>query len=126
MPAKRRWIDPLTGDHVVESGGPREDDTSASAVVLRLRTKRGTMAVLPAFGSRLHKITKASTPAERLAEAYAREALGDLVRAGTIRDVRVKASTVAISGGAALTLEIAFRDTAGDQRTVRYRHQLTS
>lgn len=122
--AARRWIDPDSGDYVVENGGPRGDDTRASKIVLRLRMRRGSCAVLPRFGSRLHLITANAAGSLRMAEAYAREAIADLIRSGEIRDVKITASVISESGTTALGLDVSFRDTDQDRRTARYTHRL--
>lgn len=121
--ARRRWIDPQTGDYVVENGGPRADDTRASKVVLRLRMRRGSCPVLPTLGSRLHLITSNVPGATRLAKAYGREALKDLITSGEIRDVEVEASVITVSGTTALALEVSFCDTDQDRRAVPYTHR---
>lgn len=121
MPAKaRRWLDPMTGDYVVERGGPRGDDGHASSIVLRLRMHRGTCGALPTFGSRLHTIQKATKGSSRLAESYVLEALEDLIQPKTIRDVDVDVTVAPVSGGAALLIEVSYTDSAGDSRSVTY------
>lgn len=122
----QRWIDPLTGDYVVENGGPRGDSSMASQVVLRLRTRRGSCVVMPTLGSRLHLITRRVPGADRLAAAYVREALDDLVERRSIRDLKVTVESVSSGGGAALLITVSFRDTSADQRSVRYLHRLAS
>jgi len=120
--AARRWIEPLTGDYVVERGGPRSDSTRASQVLLRLRMKRGTCAVRPQLGSRLHTIRKATAGAARLADGYALESLDDLIRSEAIRNVRVT-STVYVQP-AAIGIEVAFEDSSSETRTVTYTSQI--
>lgn len=122
MAAKaRRWLDPMTGDYVVESGGPRGDTTRASQVLLRLRMHRGSCAVMPTLGSRLHMIRKATPGAARLATSYVFEALDDLIRARLIREVDVTVDIVSVPGaGAALAINVSFLDTSSDQRSVAF------
>jgi phage gp46-like protein len=122
--ATRRWIDPTSGDYVVENGGPRADATRASKILLRLRMRRGTCAVLPSLGSRLYLVTSMTPGAERQARAYAREAIADLIRAGEIRDVAVEAKARMVAGTASLEIEVSFTDTDGDRRSVPYTHRL--
>lgn len=110
----------MTGDYVVESGGPRGDDGHASQIVLRLRTKRGTCGAKPDFGSRLHTIQKATRGAARLAVGYVYEAIDDLIRSRVIRNVVVNVTVEKVSGGAALLIEISYSDSAGDSRNVTY------
>ena len=124
MPAARRWLDPMTGDYVVERGSPRADDTNASNILLRLRMRRGSMPLLPTFGSRLHLITRNAQSALRLAEHYAYEAIEDLVRDGSIRGVVVKAESLSKNGGAFLAVTVSFSDSAADARTVQYERRL--
>lgn len=118
MPAARRDIDPMTGDYVLESGGPRNDSGRTSKVVFRLRKRRGTG--LTKGGSRLYTITKNTGGALRLAEHYAHEAVEDLVALGEIRDVVATATTFLDNGTAALVVEVSFTDTDGDRRVAKY------
>jgi len=120
----RRWIDPETGDYVVESGRPRADTTLASAVLLRLRMRRGSCPLLPTLGSRLYLIRKNTESALRLAKHYAFEALDDLIRDERITNVAVETEAISIDGGAALGVTVSFTDGAGDQRTVQYQRRL--
>lgn len=117
--AQRRWLDPSTRDYVVERGGPRADATRASKVLLRMTMKRGSCAVAPTLGSRLHTIRRESVGVIQRAEAYALECVEDLVRRHEIRDVTAAAQVVRSSSGASLDVELAFLDTAGDPRSVR-------
>lgn len=119
----RRDIDPQTGDYILVNGAPRLDDTRASKVVFRLRKRRGT-GIYPHIGSRLHQITRNAPGALRLAEAFAVDAVRDLVASGEIRDVTASASTEFAGGTTMLVIEMGFRDTAGDQRVVRYEQRL--
>ena len=111
----RRWITPL-GDYELRYGRPRGDDTMTSAVVLRLRMRRGSCPLLPHFGSRLYTIDKLTSTSGRLAESFAHEALGDLVQRGVIRDLVVKGTV----HDDHLTLLVAFRDEGGARRPVEF------
>lgn len=123
MPAARRWLDPSTRDYVISHGGPRDDVTRASQVLLRLATHRGSCAVAPELGSRLHLITRESPGATQRAVAYALEALADLIRRGVIRDVAAEAS---VEGESTRYLEVrvSFRDDAPDPRSVRFERRI--
>lgn len=87
---KSRYISPSTGRYVVSAGGYQEDSSVASKVVLALRTRRGTAAVYPTFGSRLHEIRKADESGRRSAEKFARQALIHLARQVESLDVEAQ------------------------------------
>lgn len=119
--AARRWLDPETGDYIVESGSPRADATRASQVLLRLRMRRGSCPVAPKLGSRLHTIEKATRGSARLARAHAIEAIADLVERREIREETVDVEVVKLpTGGAAFAITVEFTDSASDRRTVQY------
>lgn len=117
--AARRWIDPITRDYVVERGGPRTDSTRAAKVYLRLATRRGSCAVNPSLGSRLHLITRSGRGVIQRAEAYALECVEDMVRAKEIRNVVATAVEVRDPGGASLDTTLSFLDSASDPRSVK-------
>lgn len=119
--AARRWIDPETRDYVVERGGPRGDSTRAAKVYIQLATRRGSCAVNPKLGSRLHLITRTGRGVVQRAEAYALECVEDMVRAREIRDVTAVAEVVrdATGVGARLDTTLSFYDSASDPRSVR-------
>lgn len=107
MAAKtRRYISPTTRDYVVTGGGFRADDGIVSKVYLALATRRGSCAVYPEFGSRLHLVRKADERGRREAIAYATEALTHL--AGEVNDLEVTA-TVSSARVGAIELEVAYR-----------------
>src|SRR5690349_24592550 len=89
MPARRRYLDALTGDYVLQDGGPKEDATAGSAVMFRFRLQRGSSPLFPNLGSRFHTIRKIAKDTNRLVEDFAREAVQDLVDRGDIRDFAV-------------------------------------
>lgn len=115
MPARRRWIDPLSGDYVVERGGPREDSTHTSTVVRLLRLRRGSCPVAPSHGFPYDRFSKLADGAERAIEAAVRETLLPLTRPGLIRDLVVEAT---VEGGA-VALRVDFTDPPGAPQTVR-------
>lgn len=122
--AARRWLDPDTRDYVVERGGPRADATRASKVLLRMTVKRGSCAVAPTLGSRFHLIRRDGVGVVQRAEAYGHECVEDLVKRREIRDVGVSATVVRTPSNTALDVVIAFKDTAGDPRSVRFSQRL--
>jgi phage gp46-like protein len=84
MATRSRYIDPETGDYILANGAPTEDTTVASEVVLAIRSRRGSAGATPEFGSRLHTIKKLVPGADRLAMAYAREAIQHLIDRGEV------------------------------------------
>lgn len=117
MPARRRYIDATTGDYVLVKGAPKNDNTFASAVVLRFRLQRGSSPLFPELGSRFHTIRKIITSTPRLVEAYAVEAVQDLIDRGDIREFKATAKVV----GNAIQLTASFRDQNGNRPSVTYR-----
>lgn len=94
MTAKRaRYINPATGDYSVESGGFSGDDTMASRIGLALRTRKGSSAAAPWFGSRLHLVKTADQRGALLVQKYAIEALAHLE--DSVDELTVVASVVA-------------------------------
>ena len=116
MPARRRKIDPETGDYVLEKGRPAEDDTAASAVYLALATPRGSMPIMPRFGSRFDEVRKIVDDTPRLVEQMAHEALSHLVEGGSIR----KLSASATVEGSYISIDVSYVDRAGRQQAIRY------
>jgi phage gp46-like protein len=122
VPTRRRYLDPQTGDVVLERGSPRSDITVTSVVLMRIRLRRGSSAVAPRLGSRLHTIDRISAQSERLARDYVRECLSDLVERGDVASLVVTSSRPAPN---AIGLEVAFRDRSGRARGVAYTHTVT-
>ncbi|MEQ8721046.1 MAG: hypothetical protein RID81_07200 [Sandaracinaceae bacterium] len=112
----RRWIDPDARDYVLEHGRPTADATSTSLVYLRLATERGSCPVLPSLGSRFHEIRKVTSSTPRALEAYAREAVADLIASGRIRSVTIAGSV----DGDRMAVVVSFRDRAGQTQLVRF------
>lgn len=122
MPAaRRRYIDPATGDYVVENGGPRNDDTVGSQIVLAIGTRRGSCPVAIDLGSRLHEIRKARAGADRLAAAYIREAISHLIDRGEVQDPTIR---VEIEGGR-LDWTLAYHDRAGQRQSIASTQRIT-
>lgn len=122
MPTTRRYMDPNTRDYVVASGEYQQDDTPASKVTARLRTKRGSIKVLPNFGSLLHTIAGSFAGYDLLAKRYATECLDDLVKSGEIRELVVDVDKTVRS---ALVIIVSYRNRRGRKQTVRHTHRLT-
>lgn len=116
MAARRRYLDPETGDYVLENGGPREDMTPASRVVLRLRTRRGSIPGLPWFGCRLFEVKKITPSTPMLVKSYVTEALADLVAAGQLPGLQVTAT----AANGSLSVEVSYRDPSGVRKVVPY------
>jgi hypothetical protein len=114
MPAKRRWIDPRTGDYIVERGGPREDTTHASTVVRLLRLRRGSCPLTPEQGFPYDRFSKLGDGVERAIEAEVRETLKLLTGPKLIRDLVVKAT---IESGT-INLRLDFYDQLGAEQTI--------
>lgn len=79
MPAKSRRFISTSGDYQVSAGGMRGDDGFTSKAVLALRTRLGSMAAFPEFGSRLHEIRTVDERGRKMAEKRAAQALIHLV-----------------------------------------------
>lgn len=110
-----RRIDPVTMDYVQTDGLPERDETSASEIVLRLTTQRGSMRLqgLEAFGSDLRTIDRNASGANRRAQAFALAALAPM--AGRITNLEVYAEVQSATGiGAALLLRVSWKE-AGRQ-----------
>ncbi len=109
-------INPLTKDFAIEKQRLVEDTTMSTSVMLRVTTHRGSVPGMPWFGSRLNTLTTLGDTSPRLAEGFLLEAVGDLITAGKIRNVTVRAE----AEGTALKWELSWEDQA-DRR-----HVLTS
>lgn len=121
MTCRSPYIDPTTGDYQLVNGERREDLSPTSEVVLALRTKRGSSAIAPWFGSRLHQIRKINGATKRLAEAYAREALQHLVDRGVLPGLTI----TAVVGKTSVALTITYRNARGVPVSIPYTHAVT-
>jgi phage gp46-like protein len=84
------YLDPSSGDYVVEAGAIRQDATAATRVYLALATRRGAFFARPELGSRLHQLIDRDVPGrEELAREYALEALRPQVADGLLVDLQV-------------------------------------
>lgn len=118
MATVHRKIDPVTMDYVLTSGLPEADATSASEIVLRLTTRRGTVRLpgLEEFGSRLREIDRNSSGSDRRAVAFATDALQPMVKRGSITSLVVTAEVQSATGlGAALLLEVSWKEAGAQQ-----------
>lgn len=114
MASRSRYLTASGGDYVLERGAPRPDVTVASDVVLALRTRRGSAAGAPGFGSRLRTLRKLTPAARRLAESYALEAIQHLVDRGEVRGPRFEISIA----GPAMRMVVTYRSAAGQPQSV--------
>lgn len=115
MPAIRRYLDPNTGDHELENGGPKNDDSQASAVVFRVRQKRGSSPSEPNIGSRIHLVKSTNPSGLRLIEAYAVECVQDLVDRKLISKVLAKATKYT---GGLVRVVLSYKDANGIPHTI--------
>ncbi len=108
MPARRRWIDPQSGDYVVELGRPRADATRASQVVFLLLLERGSSAVAPELGNPwLAGERKLGDGADRRIVDDCLSALAPLITPRFIRDVTIEPT---ISDDGTVELDVSFED----------------
>lgn len=102
-------IDPTSKDLLLDKYGQiQEDPTMATAVMLRVNTQRGSVPGMPWFGSRLHTLTTLGDTSARVAEGFLLEAVSDLINAGKIRNVTVRAEV----DGTTLLWELSWEDQA--------------
>lgn len=131
MPARRRYIDPLTGDYSIEPADIEEvlgkrrtvsaaklkdDDSHVSQVVFLLRLRRGSLSVAPHLGNEMYeKLEKLDETAEVQVERYCRNALALLVRQRKIRDLDIQAT---ILDAGSVYADVSFVDESGTERTI--------
>ncbi len=120
MPVRRN-IDPVSRDYVLHLGGYVGDVGLTSKVISRVATRRGSIVMLPTYGSRLHTIKGPVSGFEVLTESYVHEALDDLVQAREVNDLRVTVQR----NKSALDISIDYRDRRGRRQTVPYTHRMT-
>lgn len=116
MPAKRRYVDPSTGDYVLENGAPKEADGIAQHVALCLKTRRGS-SIASEWGSRFHTVNKIVSGTTRLVERYAIEAVQHLIDRKAISDVSARAYLLKRD---AIAVELSYKDRSGRQVVVPY------
>lgn len=123
MACRAPKIDAQTGEYALQSGGLVEDTTVASEVILALRSRRGSGAAAPWFGSRFHTIRKLTKATPALARAYGREAVQHIVDRGDMRDLEVFAEIV---GGKRLAVTVGYTDRLGQRRSIPYTHAVSA
>lgn len=116
MPARRRYIDPETGDYVIENGGPREADGLAQHIALAFKTRRGT-CIAEGFGSRFHTVRKIVAGTTRLVEKYAIEAVQHLIDRKAITGASASATLVKKD---AISVTLTYKDQSGRANAVPY------
>ena len=107
-------LDPEKRDLLIKNQQLVPDETMSTAVMMRVTTHRGSVPGMPWFGSRLHTLTTLRDTSARIAEGFLLESVGDLVRAGKIRNVNVKAEV----DGTALKWELSWEDQADQRQTL--------
>lgn len=106
--ARHRYIDPETGDYVVTGGGLKADSGISSKIVLALRMRKGSSALFPTFGSRLHEVKKADESGRRLCEKHAFAALTHLAREVASLDVEAQ-----LVGGGRIDILVSAKQDVG-------------
>ena len=107
-------VDPTTKDLLLVNNQLVEDPTTSTAVMLRVTTHRGSVPGMPWFGSRLHTLTTLGDTTARIAEGFLLESVGDLIQAGKIRDVTVRAEV----DGTVLKWEMSWLDQSDRRNTL--------
>lgn len=120
MAAIRRYLDPGTGDYNVVNGGPENDESHVSQVMLALRMRKGSFLPDPRIGSLLHEIRALDSQAPRKAERLVKLALRYLIERRAIFNVRVTAEVV----GNKLPIDVHFKDPGGRPRHAPYTHKV--
>lgn len=116
MAAKRRYIDPATGDYVVENGRLKESQGISATVVLHILTPHGSMAVAPEAGNRIHEMKKLGHGSAESAKAFLRDSIAFLVERGDVRKLVVKTERVRYE----LQYHLEYEDRSGNAQTVPY------
>lgn len=113
------WINPVTRDYQVASGGSLQRDPAAglaNAAYLRLMTPLASWFGDPTLGSRLHELQREKDKArvETLARQYARDALQPLLLDGRAVDLQVETERHKDASGAGrLALAVRLTDAQG-------------
>ena len=125
MPTARRYIDPNSRDYVIVLGEYTPDVGITTKVFSRIATKRGSVAVLPRFGSLLHTIKGPFAGFDKLAERHVKDCLADLVMRREVNRLKVIVTRGASQPGTAtLDLDVEFYDRRGRRQRVNYTHRL--
>lgn len=124
MPTARRRIDANLRDYVLTLGSYEPDVGITSKVHRRIATKRGSIKVLPRYGSLLHTIKGPFAGFEKLAERHVHDALADMVGAREVNRLKVTVRRGGSAVNAALDLDLEFYDRRGRRLTVAYTHRV--
>jgi hypothetical protein len=100
---------------VLRGNWTRATSPALEQVLIVLRTQLGSCPVMPSLGVDWTRIDKLRTSAQADAETAIRAGLDALVRAGTIRDLKVTVRVSAARG--LLTYEVGFVDVLLTTRT---------
>lgn len=111
------WINPVTGDYVLEKGAATRDPAGGlgNAVYLRLMTPLGSYWAEPDLGSRLHELQRMKDLSRTaiLARQYAEQALAPLIADG--RALAIDVTTERLPGR--LSLQIVVTAASGERLT---------
>lgn len=115
------WIDPATGDYVIEQGAAKRDPAAglANAVYLRLMTPLGAWWAAPNVGSRLHELLRSKDLARVavLARQYAQTALAPIVDDGRATSIEIATEQ---PGNGRLHLVITVLAASGERLTFQH------
>lgn len=117
MATRSRYISPSTGEYEVDGGNFREDTTLLPSIVLALRTRKGSCAIAPWLGSKLHEVRHVRANAKAQIDRYVRDALAHL--APQMRKLDVKVSIVSPTR---IHVEINWKNRADSGPTLPYTH----
>lgn len=121
----RRDIDPQTRDYTLTLGAYDKDASVTSKVSSRLSTRRGSIVLLPGYGSLLFTIKGPVPGWEQLAIRYSKQALDDLVRSREVNNLSVLPQLGSDDRGTFFNLIVAFTDRQGRPQRVTFTHRLT-
>lgn len=117
MATRSRYISPSTGEYEVSSGDFREDVTLLPSIVLALRTKKGSCAIAPWLGSKLHEVRHVRVNAKATIDRHVRDALAHL--APQMRSLTV---VVSIVSPTRIHVEVGWKNRADDRPAIPYTH----
>mgnify|MGYP007050175135 CR=1 FL=1 len=90
-------------------------------VIMSLQVQRGSLFLLPAFGSHLNKITDTSDSSVAMARMYCIDALSWLIKIGKVNAIDVISSRLA----AGISLDITITQINGEIVTYTYYHRIS-
>jgi phage gp46-like protein len=105
-----RYIDPVTGDYVMENGNFKRATGAGSSVHIAVKMQRGSCPLAPKLGSRFHELRKMTPNVVKLTEAFAKECLKHLVERKDITLNKVAAKVVTPT---AMSLLVQYTDKSG-------------